>query len=117
MHGLPESFSCEFFTGRTLEMLCFNANQVYLHFGNKTYVCVDATYSLSPIGSDPKVFDVPNVNIDLFKLIERTVTDATGAPDGTLTLVFDNGLVFRCYDSESSYECYTIQHGGEVTAV
>ena len=117
MYGLPEDFSCEFFVGSTLEMLCFNANQIYLHFEKQTRVCVEATYSLAPSGNDPKVFDVPNVNTDLFKLIEHSITSASGTRDGTLTLVFDNDLVFRRYDSEGNFECYNIKHGDEVTYV
>jgi hypothetical protein len=117
MYGLPEDFSCAFFVGRTLEMLCFNANQIYLHFGKQTSVCVEGTYSIAPSGSDPKVFEVPDVNTDLFKLIERAATSASGVPDGTLTLAFDNDLVFRCYDSKDNYECYKITHDNQITIV
>lgn len=98
-------------------MLCFNANQVYLHFGQQTHVAVDGTYSVAKAGEDVHRIRVPDVNHDLFKLIESTVTSATAASDGTLSLTFDNGLVFCCYDDEPCCECYTIRHDGHDTYV
>jgi hypothetical protein len=117
MHGLPDDFSCAFFVGKTLEMLCFNANQVYLHFGQRTHIAVEGTYSVSCSGQEIRRFRVPAVNLDLFKLIENKVTSASGARDGTLTLTFANGMVFCCYDDEAAFECYTIRHDGQETYV
>jgi hypothetical protein len=40
MYGLPKNFSPARLVGRILEMICFNENQLYLHFDEKLAVMV-----------------------------------------------------------------------------
>jgi len=112
MYGLPKDFDGQIFVGRALEMLCVNATQVYLHFGDQLSICVEANYSLqSNRDSEAHIIDVPAVEPDLFKLLEQSVTAASAQADGTLVLEFDNDFVFKCYDPTDLYEAYEIRDG------
>jgi len=118
MYGLPNDFNFDFFIGLTLEMVCVNANQIYLHFDRDVSLTIEDAYSLQD-----ERFDIlsqlraPEVRLDLFALIERSLVSATGEKSGTLILGFDNGAIFRCYDLSDQYESYRITNGNQVTIV
>lgn len=119
MYGLPENFDASFFVGRTLEMICFNANQIYLHFDDEITITIEGSFSHQHARSsvNPRVVSVPAEQSDLMRLLEHKVVSVSADPDGTLTLDFDDGQIFTCYDQTPSYESYQIKHGDEVIIV
>ena len=58
------------------------------------------------------VLAVPTITSDLMLLLERSVSIASGSEDGTLTLVFDNRHILKCFD-DRHYESYRIKNGDE----
>ena len=118
MYGLPKDFDCAFLVGRTLEMICFAANQIYLHFDQKIMITIEGEYSFQKERVAPlQILVVPAVECNLMTLLEQSVISASGKEDGTLALVFQNGSVFRCYDRTENYESYRIKNGKKITIV
>jgi hypothetical protein len=118
MYGLPKDFDPQYFVARALKMLCFNANQIYLHFDERVTITLEGKYSLSGEAGDPiEIRDVPNSESRLFALIEKRVVSAGVEGGSTLVLAFETGAVFRCYDDSSQYESYQLSRGDDVIIV
>lgn len=119
MYGLPENFEGSFLIGRNLEMICFNANQVYLHFDGDVTITIEGTFShqQAQAQSNAIVISLPVSESDLMQLLEHKISAISGDKDGTLTLVFDDGQILRCYDQFPNYESYQIRYGDKVTIV
>jgi hypothetical protein len=113
MYGLPKDFTGTFIKGRQLELICFNANQVCLHFDDKVSITVESSYSYQKARTEPnpKIFDVPPSESDLMQLLEHSVIEVRGDEQGTLSLEFDHGHIFRCFDNSRQYESYHIKWG------
>lgn len=112
MYGLPADFDSRIFIGRTLEVVCFLVNQINLHFDQKISVQLGGEYSLQmDPESEPEIIEVPEFHPGLTKLLEQTISNASAAADGTLTLHFSGGAVFTCYDRTPGYESYDIYIG------
>ena len=114
MYGLPLDFDAKFLVGRNLEQICFNQNQIALHFDDDLSIIVESALSheSSQSLSDARVVEVPVSDSDLMQLLGFSVSDASGDKDGTLTLVFDNGHTLKCYDTSHEYESYKIAYRG-----
>jgi hypothetical protein len=117
MYGLPENFDASFLVGQTLEMVCFNANQLYLHFSSHITITVESTFSYQDGSSQSAPQQVPVKESNLMQLLEHKVSKASGDKNGTLALVFDNGHTVQCYDSSKNYESYQIKIGEKVIVV
>ena len=92
MYGLPSDFDAKVFVERTLEQICFNQNQIALHFDDNVSIIVESAFSHDgnqPL-SETRVVEVPVSHSDLMQLVGFSVSEASGDKDGTLTLVFDN---------------------------
>jgi Family of unknown function (DUF6188) len=118
MYSLPKDFNCDFFIGRTLQMVCVNANQLYLHFDKEVQLAIEAEYSFQKEMSGLiSKKNVPEVVLEIFGLIEQVIIAASSQPGGTLVLEFGDGSIFRCYDSSDLYESYKITNGNRITIV
>jgi hypothetical protein len=109
MYGLPKDFDGSFLVGRTLEMVCFNQTQVYLHFDEHVSIAIESAFSC---GTE-EVVDVPVKESHLMELLGSSVSVARGDENGTLGLLFDGGQVLKIYDTTKQYESYTITYGGK----
>ena len=113
MYKLPSGFDGAFFVGRTLESLTFSENTV--HFAFDQQVCVTVTSSLQhclPSDAEQAVVQhVPLAESRLMQLLGRSVAQAKGDEDGTLTLLFDGGHVLKVFDDQTGYESYSINDG------
>lgn len=115
MYGLPVNFDGSFLVGHTLEMICFNWNQIYLHFDNQLTIKIEGEFSYGPrLGDelDVKPVRMPITESKLMHLLERSISQATGNENGTLTIIFDNGHTLRCFESPG-YESYEIKRGAD----
>ena len=113
MYGLPKDFNGSFLVERTLEMVCFNQNQVYLHFDTNITIAIEGAFSYKT----DQVINVPVQNSNLMELLGSSVLVAQGDENGTLSLNFDNGQTLKVYDMTKQYESYTISYGDKVIIV
>jgi hypothetical protein len=119
MYGLPKDFDASSFIGRTLEMVCFNLNQIYLHFDDHVMITIegDLIYQTTPEKSSRQKISPPVFSTNLMELLEHKVTNASARLDGTLSLTFDNGCIVTCLDSSPNYESYRISFGDKTIIV
>jgi hypothetical protein len=113
MYGLPKDFNAARLVGRNLELICFNENQVYLHFDGKLTIMVESklSYQDNPELA-PRTIEIPILQSNLMQLLGHSITDASGNNEGTLTMEFDNGHILQCLD-QPHYEAYQIKQGDE----
>ncbi|QOJ00933.1 MAG: hypothetical protein HRU70_10670 [Phycisphaeraceae bacterium] len=113
MYGLPKDFDGSFLVGRSLEMVCFNQNQVYLHFDADITICIESAYSYKT----EQVIDVPARESNLMDLLGSAISAAQGDANGTLSLRFNNGDALKVYDTTKQYESYRIKYGDNTIIV
>ena len=115
MYGLPEDLDRSAFVGKRLDSVVFHEFMVSLSFEGYVGVSVSSNYSYSiGDGGTEETEDAESVTASsLMRVVARTVVSTEATRDGTLTLRFVEGGVFRCYDDRSNYECYTITMGGK----
>ena len=79
MFGLPENFDGTFFVGRTLEMICFNINQVFFHFDDHITVRVEGSfaYERGPSESEASPLHPPVPTSNLMELLEHSVVSVS----------------------------------------
>lgn len=116
MYGLPEDFDASFFVGLELGYVTYSVNTVCLIFGKDVSISIESSFQhqATPNEADAEIQHVPITTCsDLMQLLGRSVEAVNANADGTLTLTFSGGHVFRCFDDASGYESYSIEHGGE----
>ena len=117
MYGLPVDFDASFLIGRTLEQVCFTANQVIFNFDAGVRIVVEAAFSVALQGATSlRIVEVPCSDSDVMRLLERRISDASGSRDGTLTVTFVDE-VLAIYDNSREYESYQIWQGDTVLYV
>ena len=114
MYGLPETFDGSFFIGCRLEIISFTETTICLGFGNNISVTVSSSFQhCIPNEKDPEIQQVPLSSSHLMQLVGQSVEAVNAEQQGTLTLRFNEGHIFRCFDDTGNYECYQITHGNE----
>lgn len=111
MFKSPNGFDGRFLLGRTLELICFNSSQVYLHFDARVKIVIESAFSYERLASKDKTVDIHEVPVkqsNLMQLLEQKVSGVTTEKDETLTLTFESGDVLRCYATLPNYECCKI---------
>jgi hypothetical protein len=121
MYGLPEMFDASFFVGRTLQNVVFSQCMVELIFDGKVAIGIQSSYELQIADGTGYVkrnrVEEPIHSSRLMQLLGARVASVRAERDGTLTLDFEHGSVFRCFDDSPNYESYSIGHGEEETYV
>jgi len=118
MYGLPAGFDGGFLIGRTLEQICFNANQISFHFNGDVGITIEGGYSYQRATlavSAPTDF-VPASRSDLMELLGQAISRVESTSDGTLAVSFENGRQLRCFDNPH-YESYQVRDGARVIIV
>ncbi len=115
MYGLPEDFDGSFFIGCTLEIVSYTENSVFLGFGNEMSITTESSYECRFVDKEEYVeAQQPPVTFSrLMRLLGCKVASVDAKQEGTLTLHFEGGSVFRCFDDQPGYECYRIARGDE----
>jgi hypothetical protein len=49
------------------------------------------------------------VSREILRFLNRAVLDVRWTPEGTVTLIFDEGGIVQIYDDSAEYESYTIK--------
>lgn len=112
MYGLPEDFDGTFFIGRSVLMVGFSLGMTELIFDEDVSLGLFASYECSFADSENNIEyrrdESPITLSRLMQLIGCKVKSVDAERCGTLTLYFDKGHVFRCFDDTSGYESYDI---------
>jgi hypothetical protein len=111
MYKFPADFDPAIFGGRTLEMVCINANQVYLHFNDDLYVCAECSFWHETLGKIVSAVQIPPENCDILQLLEHTVQRARIKNGDVLILTFDNGTSLQLHP-QPGYEGYRVVISG-----
>jgi len=119
MYGLPDDFDGTFFVGLELELVSYSANTVSLIFNKDVSITIESSFEhrATPDQSDAEVQRIPVSCSDLMQLLGLSVERVDAKTDGTLTLYFSGGHVFRCFDDAANYESYQIANGNRITYV
>ena len=113
MYNLPDDFDAGSLVGRTLEMLCMNANQIYFHFGDGMSICAETSFLHDTTSRDGKnhVISVPPKNSSLLDLIGVAVVVGTTMHQRCVNLRFENGDVLILADTPDQYESFKFCFG------
>ena len=111
MYKFPSNFDPGLFGGHTLEMICLNANQTYLHFDGDVTICAESTFFHERInGNLSATVPVPTLHSNLMGLIEHQVSTARVENGDMLILIFDDGQVLR-FEALPEFESYRVTIG------
>lgn len=113
MYKLPKDFDASFFVGKSLDFLTFSQNSVAMVFSESVCITVESSlqHKTGTEATDEPIQHLPLHDSQLTQLLGRSVTQAFGQEDGTLTIIFDNGHVLNIFDDQESYESYSIMDG------
>ena len=117
MYGLPEDIDLTFLIGEELIQYAVGQNEIILNFHPGASITVESELKVtSPLGSfaatSPRL---AAVHVD--GLLGSVIVTATGTPDGTTSLTFDDGTVVEIFDNTEHYESYTITSSGTTIVV
>ena len=117
MYGLPEDFDGSFFVGRSVWTVAFSGCMTELIFDGDVAIGLLASYECHFVGDNKYVelrrIDTAVTSSRLMQLLGHKVVSVDAERQGTLSLHFENGHVFRCFDNACGYESYSIRHGNE----
>jgi hypothetical protein len=112
MYLLPNTFDPKFLKGERLIMICFNANQIILHFDSSARITIEGEYIIEENNQQGRynVFPLKNDN-GLLTLIETEIEDSyTDYERKDLRIKFSNRIILTLIGSDQ-YESYSIKKG------
>jgi len=97
MYGLPHDFDATALVGRTLDVICFTANQVTFDFDGDFHITVDGAFTHGEESSEPShlMRQVPVEESGLMRMAGASITDASAIDGGTLRLLFSRSTARR----------------------
>ena len=112
MYKFSDAFDPHVFVGRCLEMICFNANQIYFHFNDKIMICAEASFEFhnASNGDEFELVNVPATHTKILALLEQRISRAEIVSGDTLHLHFDSGSYLR-FAPDSQFESYHVWIG------
>jgi len=115
MYGLPEDFDGSFFIGRVLEAVSYTSNSLVLGFDNGVSITIESTFEYRAAVNEAHVERqrVPVASSAVMQLLGHSVEAVEAVSEGTLTLRFNGGHVFMCFDDQPDYESYRIAKGSD----
>ena len=118
MYGLPKDIDLGFLVGAKLLQVCVGENEVIANFDPAVSVMIASAVRLHPADDLLRTLeDSKAIGSALLPLLGAAVRDASGTPDGTLHLVWENGTIVDILDSWAEFESYTIRNGDDLIVV
>ena len=120
MNRFPADVDTNILVGHVLEMICFNANQVYFHFDGRISITAETTfvYERSSTAGTGTEIVVPVMQSNLMQLLEHRVSETRLEEQHILTMIFDNGHSLRFFDTAPGrYESYRLTIGSKTIIV
>jgi hypothetical protein len=118
MYGLSRDLDLSFFVGKRLNFVTFSVNTISFGFDDRVSITLESSYQHQQPGDIKNhaigcVQSVPARDSGLMSLIDRIVVAATANEEesGTLSLVFDDGQVLKCFEKPVPYESYSFTDG------
>jgi hypothetical protein len=109
MYGLPPDTQIDFLQGKTLLQACFGANDLILNFTENISISIFSAIGVGLKGSNvDRHSKFEEVSRELLRLLNRVVAEVHWTPEGTVSLIFDEGSAVYIYDDSAGYESYTI---------
>lgn len=109
MYDLPQNVSLDFLVGRELELVCFGAYVVTLHFSGGPQIQIEGGFEHGSAADREIVRGAfPLSESQLMRLITHRVTTIEARPNGTLTLVFSNDDRLTIDGNVGPYESYQV---------
>lgn len=100
--------------GHSLEMVCFNSNQIYFHFGVNSYLVIESKYRVSYNMDVPGIVRiVPDISQEVLRPLDHEVVNFSSDEIGTLKIEFDGGCSIEAYKDNRGYESYKVVIDGE----
>jgi hypothetical protein len=117
VYGLPKQTALSFLIGKQVFHVCFGEYCTSIGFdtvgitfeGKYTHTITDGREDVQERGSYP--------NVDLIRLLGKTVVAATVIEDGTVEVSFSHGDRLRLFDDSPQYESYKISNGDQLIVV
>ena len=121
MYGLSPDIDLTFLRGMELIKVCVSPVQAQFHLSrpgtttSDTGISVEISYTHRHNDrEDEWSFDMPlSSSCSVLLLIEASIVNIKGDPDGTLEIEFSNGDSLIFYDETEMYEAYHIWHGSD----
>jgi len=99
-------------------MVCFNVNQIYLHFSADCKIVIEGEYTHKKSKSDSKIVStIPARTSELMQLLQHRIVEASCVKGETLVLGFDNGHILEFAGGDPNFESYRIEIEGKVIVV
>lgn len=104
MHGLLPSVSLDFMVGQELTQICLGFVEVVLNFHPDLAICLSCDVAIGDVVAKPAEECIEALR----PLLGKQIVSYRIPGDGSLVVVFDEGLVAQFFDSKEHYESYTI---------
>jgi hypothetical protein len=111
MYKLPVNFDAKPLIGRTLELICFSKNQLYLHFDQDVRITICLTFSHEKTNEKMQTSEFPLTTSDLMQLLESVVSNVAWDENSNISLFFLNGHALHILNPNEMYESYQIKIG------
>ena len=114
MRGVPADLDLGFLQGAEVVQLCLGRHQLQVHFHPSASINVEGRWELE--GEAGRLIDTGSPgaageSCRLIRILGRQVVGFVVAAPTSFALNFDDGLVWRVYDSSSEFESFSIQPG------
>lgn len=109
-----DKLNLSFVENKQLELICFAAYSVYLHFDGKVLITVEGPFrhDLPGDARGAPNTEFPLSSSDLVSLVTHSIEEISRDPDGTLRLKFSNGHTLTIGGASGPYQGYEITvHG------
>lgn len=119
MYKIPEDITNDFLRGKIVKMICFNLNQIYIHFDSLIQITIEGQYSLVNEKREECFFDVYPITsgTEILLLLEKEVVNIKINKSRTdLSIQFENDTVLNIIGNDS-YESYVIKISDRVIIV
>ena len=113
MYDFPANLDLKQFRGKTLGLVSFAQYKIDFHFSGGYVIGVEDAISVNT----PEPMDIPTGLPLIYPLINQEVTSVVVKGVATLVFEFERGDRLYIHDSSQQYECYQIQHNGEILAI
>ena len=118
MYGLPPDLDLSFWSGTTLDQVCVGQNDIQLHFSLPAVSLMARTSYRVTTGTGSTVYEnSPRGVSHLIELLGMTVTRALDNGQGTLRIEFGESITVEVFDEDPNYECYQVEHDGQLIIV
>lgn len=119
MYGLSKEVDLSPMVDKSVEQICVGQHQVTVSFSDRISISIEAAFKIRNLHGDVHEVqpDQPKTSRGLLSIIGEKVVTATLRPPGGVDILLSDGSGLFISDSNSEFESYTIDIGGETIVV